>query len=674
MSSDDFAELGISAPVLKAVQQLGYEQPSPVQAQSIPILLNGQNLLGTAQTGTGKTAAFALPFLSNLDEKQKSPQILVLTPTRELAIQVAEAFQSYAKFIKGFHVLPIYGGADIGGQLRGLKRGAQVVVGTPGRMLDHLRRRSLNLSQVRGLVLDEADEMLRMGFIDDVETILAQTPDKCQRALFSATMPSAIRRVSQKYLGDAESVSIEGKTKTVEKIEQQYVTCKSHQKMDALTRVLEVEPFDGMIIFVRTKSSTVDIAERLEARGFSSAALNGDLSQAIRERTINRLKKGQIDIVVATDVAARGLDVERISHVINFDIPYDNESYVHRIGRTGRAGRQGKAILFITPKENRLLRSIEKSTRQTISPMAMPSNEEVSGQRIQQFSDQLLKTMELSKLDKFRSLIQQFANENELDMGDIAAALTFENQKERPLFPKLENITSPSRGDRDRNFRKERTKDLSKRKEKRVKSEEFQDASNSQKKKPAGDSKRQSANHSRDGIAMTTYRLEVGNNDKITPSNIVGAIANEADIDSRYIGEIKLHDDYSTVDLPEGMPNELLNHLKKVRICAKPMKLSPFSNNANQALKYDKDEHKPRSPRKRTITDDKSDKKTISRNVKTKRTAEKTASNKQVFDNTKKDGKVTITKKSKSKKRVTDGSAPLKKKKKTYTKKPKRVK
>ena len=674
MSSDDFAELGISAPVLKAVQQLGYEQPSPVQAQSIPILLSGQNLLGTAQTGTGKTAAFALPFLSNLDEKQKSPQILVLTPTRELAIQVAEAFQSYAKFIKGFHVLPIYGGADIGGQLRGLKRGAQVVVGTPGRMLDHLRRRSLNLSQVRGLVLDEADEMLRMGFIDDVETILAQTPDKCQRALFSATMPSAIRRVSQKYLGDAESVSIEGKTKTVEKIEQQYVTCKSHQKMDALTRVLEVESFDGMIIFVRTKSSTVDIAERLEARGFSSAALNGDLSQAIRERTINRLKKGQIDIVVATDVAARGLDVERISHVINFDIPYDNESYVHRIGRTGRAGRQGKAILFITPKENRLLRSIEKSTRQTISPMAMPSNEEVSGQRIQQFSDQLLKTMELSKLDKFRSLIQQFANENELDMGDIAAALTFENQKERPLFPKLENITSPSRGDRDRNFRKERTKDLSKRKEKRVKSEEFQDASNSQKKKPAGDSRRQSANHSRDGIAMTTYRLEVGNNDKITPSNIVGAIANEADIDSRYIGEIKLHDDYSTVDLPEGMPNELLNHLKKVRICAKPMKLSPFSNNANQALKYDKDEHKPRSPRKRVITDDKSDKKTISRNIKTKRTAEKTASNKQVFDNTKKDEKVSITKKSKSNKPVTDGSAPLKKKKKTYTKKPKRVK
>ena len=394
MSSADFESLGLSAPVLKAVKQLGYEQPSPVQAQSIPILLKGNNLLGTAQTGTGKTAAFALPFLSKIDEKQRSPQILVLTPTRELAIQVAEAFQSYAKYMKGFNVLPIYGGADIGSQLRSLKRGVQVVVGTPGRMLDHLRRRSLDLSQIKGLILDEADEMLRMGFIDDVETILAQTPPECQRALFSATMPPTIRRVAEKYLGDAERVNIEAKTKTVERIEQQYVTVKSHQKMDALTRVLEVEDFDGMIIFVRTKSSTVDIAERLEARGFSSAALNGDLSQALRERTINRLKKGQVDVVVATDVAARGLDVERISHVINFDIPYDNESYVHRIGRTGRAGREGKAILFITPKETRLLRSIEKSTRQSITPLTMPTNAQVSDQRILQFTNQLVQTLE----------------------------------------------------------------------------------------------------------------------------------------------------------------------------------------------------------------------------------------------------------------------------------------
>ena len=687
MSSIDFASLGISAPVLKAVLQLGYEQPTPVQAQCIPILLNGKNLLGTAQTGTGKTAAFALPFLSQLDDKQKTPQILVLTPTRELAIQVAEAFQSYAKHIKGFHVLPIYGGADIGGQLRGLKRGAQVVVGTPGRMLDHLRRRSLDLSQVRGLILDEADEMLRMGFIDDVETILAKIPNDCQRALFSATMPPAIRRVSQKYLGDAETISIENKTKTVERIEQQYVTCKSHQKMDALTRVLEVESFDGMIIFVRTKSSTVDIAERLEARGFSSAALNGDLSQAIRERTINRLKKGQVDIVVATDVAARGLDVERISHVINFDIPYDNESYVHRIGRTGRAGRDGKAILFITPKENRLLRSIEKSTRQVIKPMAMPSNEEVSGQRIQQFTEQLLKTMELPKLDKFRSLIQQLADENELDMAHVAAALVFENQKERPLFPKLETITAPTSKDRDRDSGRERNrdrgdrnKDRGDRKEHRGQRTENRDSRaeprRDRSEQPKRESKAKDADANRDGVPMVTYRLEVGNNDGISPSNIVGAIANEADIESRFIGEIKLHDDYSTVDLPEGMPADLLNHLKKVRVCAKPMRISVLggSGGGSSSDSVQPYAEKVASPRKRKIADS-DDKKTISRNVENKRTAEPKKPAKKVFTGSKK----TFDKDSKSKRSdrsdrsapSNDGSAPLKKKK-TYTKKPKR--
>ena len=695
MSSTDFAELGISAPVLKAVQQLGYEQPSPVQAQSIPILLEGKNLLGTAQTGTGKTAAFALPFLSMLDEKQKTPQILVLTPTRELAIQVAEAFQTYAKFIKGFHVLPIYGGADISGQLRGLKRGAQVVVGTPGRMLDHLRRRSLDLSEVKGLILDEADEMLRMGFIDDVETILSKTPDNCQRALFSATMPPAIRRVSQKYLGDAETVNIQNKTKTVERIEQQYVTCKSHQKMDALTRVLEVEAFDGMIIFVRTKSSTVDIAERLEARGFSSAALNGDLSQALRERTINRLKKGQVDIVVATDVAARGLDVERISHVINFDIPYDNESYVHRIGRTGRAGRDGKAILFITPKENRMLRSIEKSTRQVIKPMAMPSNEEVSGQPIQQFTEQLMKTMALPKLDKFRSLIQQLADENELDMGDIAAALAFENQKERPLFPKLETIAAPSSRDRDgdsgreRNRdrgdrtkdRGERTKDRGERKEHRGQRTESRDtrgdSRNERSDRPQREARAKDADANRDGVPMVTYRLEVGNNDKITPSNIVGAIANEADIESRFIGEIKLHDEYSTVDLPKGMPAELLNHLKKVRVCAKPMQISVLNgdNSGPEGETYStKSKPEPRAPRKRELDD--GDKKTLSRNVKNKRTAEQPKPPRPVFKGKSNADDGGFSKAAKEKraakvKTVADGSAPLKKKK-TYTKKPKR--
>ena len=668
MSSPDFESLSLSAPVLKAVKQLGYEQPSPVQAQSIPILLEGKNLLGTAQTGTGKTAAFALPFLSKIDEKQRSPQILVLTPTRELAIQVAEAFQSYAKYMKGFNVLPIYGGADIGGQLRSLKRGVQVVVGTPGRMLDHLRRRSLDLSQIKGLILDEADEMLRMGFIDDVETILAQTPPECQRALFSATMPPTIRRVAEKYLGDAERVNIEAKTKTVERIEQQYVTVKSHQKMDALTRVLEVEDFDGMIIFVRTKSSTVDIAERLEARGFSSAALNGDLSQALRERTINRLKKGQVDVVVATDVAARGLDVERISHVINFDIPYDNESYVHRIGRTGRAGRDGKAILFITPKETRLLRSIEKSTRQTITPLTMPSNEQVSDQRIMQFTNQLVKILETPRLDKFRDLITKFAAENELDMADIAAALTYENQKERPLFPKLDNIVAPRENNRDRDNSRDRNRDRAEKRDRKDNRREDSRREDRPKREP------RIRDEGGEDIAMVTYRMEVGNNDGITPSNIVGAIANEADISSRYIGSIKLHDDYSTVDLPEGMPDELLNHLKKVRVCAKPMRMSVYNPNAAPAG-GSSEQKEPRRPRM---------KKTISRDVDQKRTADtqkpakkrdfgkkKPAGGKFAKDSG--EGRSFKGKKSFGDKKPVDGSGPVKKKK-TYTKKPKKAK
>jgi ATP-dependent RNA helicase DeaD len=571
MSSNEFQTLGISAPVLKAVQNLGYEQPSPIQAQSIPILLGGKNLLGTAQTGTGKTAAFALPLLSNIDPQQKTPQILVLTPTRELAIQVAEAFQSYAKHIKGFNVLPIYGGADIGGQLRGLKRGAQVVVGTPGRMLDHLKRKSLNLSQVKSLVLDEADEMLRMGFIDDVEMILSKTPAESQRALFSATMPAAIKRVADKYLGDAQQVRIQSKTQTVERIKQQYITVKAHQKMDALTRVLEVEQFDGMIIFVRTKSSTVDIADRLQARGFSSAALNGDLSQAIRERTIGKLKRGQIDVVVATDVAARGLDVERISHVINFDIPYDNESYVHRIGRTGRAGREGNAILFITPKETRLLRSIEKTTKSTIAPLTMPSNAQVSDQRIQQFTEQLSKTLETPRLDKFREMIVKYVEENDLDMADVAAALTYENQKERPLFPKLDNIVAPRQDNSGKNRDRDRNRDRDGKNRERKGKDNF---SKDTPRNPRAKSERIIRDEDGNVVPMLTYRLEVGKNDSVEPSNIVGAIANEADISSQYIGQIILHDEYSTVDLPDGMPDDVFKTLKKARVRSKALNIS----------------------------------------------------------------------------------------------------
>jgi len=547
MSSIDFASLGISAPVLKAVQQLGYEQPTPVQAQCIPILLNGQNLLGTAQTGTGKTAAFALPFLSKLDDKQKTPQILVLTPTRELAIQVAEAFQSYAKHIKGFHVLPIYGGADIGGQLRGLKRGAQVVVGTPGRMLDHLRRRSLDLSQVKGLILDEADEMLRMGFIDDVTWILDHTPAERQVALFSATMPAVIRKVANTYLNNPEVIKIEAKTATVDSVTQRYWKAVGTNKLDAMTRILEAEDFDGVIVFVRTKTLTVELAEKLEARGHRASAINGDMSQQLRERTIEHLKKSKIDIVVATDVAARGIDVARVSHVINYDIPYDTEAYVHRIGRTGRAGRTGSAILFVAPRERNMLRSIEKATRQTITPMELPSREQVQTRRIDQFKASIDKALEQSDLSIYSDLIEAFVKEREIAPEQVAAALAFMAQQDRPLV--MEEPRKPERrdsrdatpgfGDEERRPRRER------------KEETF----------------------SGESIAMERFRIEVGHDHQVKPGDIVGAIANEADLSSAYIGRINLLDDHSTVDLPAGMPAEMLQLLKKVRVRNQPLNI-----------------------------------------------------------------------------------------------------
>ena len=578
MLPPDFESLGIADSVLKSVKELGYEQPSPIQAQSIPILLNGENLLGVAQTGTGKTGAFALPLLSRLNSDQKTPQILVLTPTRELAIQVAEAFQTYARYIKRFHVLPIYGGQDMSTQLRGLQRGAQVIVGTPGRILDHIRRRSLVLNQLNALVLDEADEMLRMGFIDDVETILAETPDACQRALFSATMPPAIRRVVKKYLGDAKEVSIASKTKTVERITQFYLTVKGHQKMEALTRILEVEAFDGMLIFVRTKSATLEVAEKLAARGFSAAALNGDLSQILRERTVNRLKKGQVDIVVATDVAARGLDVERISHVINYDIPYDNEAYVHRIGRTGRAGRDGKAILFVAPKESRLLLSIEKSTNQKITLMRLPTGDQVSDQRIQQFQERVLQSLNIKDLERFKGILHKLCEDNAISMSDIAAGLASQLQQERPLFPDMPSLDATfndrqaySKPDRSRSERPERPE----RSKRRVDPEKNR--------------------NSNSGAGMVTYRMEVGKNQGVMPKDIVGAIASESGIEGKNIGRIKLHDEYSTVELPEGMPNDIFQHLKhKVRVKQRPMKLS--LDNSSSTTSESTKKRRPKNP------------------------------------------------------------------------------
>jgi len=453
-----FADLGLSPKVMQAVQKIGYENPTPIQMQTIPLLLAGKNLLGTAQTGTGKTAAFTLPLLSRLDFDAQNPAMLVLTPTRELAIQVSEAIQKYSSFMKDFHVVPVYGGQDMGIQLRALKRKAQVVVATPGRLIDHLERKTIDLSGIQALVLDEADEMLDMGFQEDVEYILESTPEDAQRALFSATMPTAVQKIVSTYLGEYETIRIAGKTATVEKIRQRYLSVRQEHKMEALTRVLEGEEFEGMLIFVRTKQATAEIAERLEARGFNAVPLSGDLAQSLRERTLNRLKDGKIDIVVATDVAARGLDVERITHVLNYDIPYDTESYVHRIGRTGRAGRDGNAILFVTPRETRLLSMIEKETRQKIEKMSLPTGEQISDKRVAKFKEDIIKTVQEQKgLDNFRNLVESIALEQAIDIADIAAALAFMTQEEQPLFPKMEPLDAESRGTRDREAREHRS-------------------------------------------------------------------------------------------------------------------------------------------------------------------------------------------------------------------------
>ena len=576
-TSPDFAALGLAPELLRALEHLGYEQPSPIQAECIPALLAGRNLLGTAQTGTGKTAAFALPLLQRLDPQRQTPQVLVLTPTRELAIQVAEAFRSYAKYLPHLTILPIYGGQDMLSQLRALKRGVQVVVGTPGRVLDHLRRQSLDLSQLEALVLDEADEMLRMGFIDDVETVLASTPDSCTRALFSATMPAPIRKVAESYLTDAQQIRIANKTTTVERIEQRYLSLRANQKLEALTRVLEVEPFDAMIIFVRTKSTTVELAEKLEARGYAAAALNGDLSQALRERTVDRLKNGLTDIVVATDVAARGLDVERITHVVNYDIPYDTEAYVHRIGRTGRAGRSGTAILFITPREQRFLKSIERATRSTPQPMALPSGADISAQRVRQFQEAIAEIMGNEDLEPFRALLSGMAEEKQIDLLDIASALAWRAQSERPLFDQLPPLEAPadhSRHDRSdrRSSRHERDERPRHAREKRERRDRPSDSD----------------------LNLVTYRIDVGHNDDATPRDIVGAIANEAGIDSKYIGRIVIHDDYSTVDLPDGMPKDVMQHLQGAYIRRKPMAIRLLGAGASAS-----DPPFTRKPRKR---------------------------------------------------------------------------
>ncbi len=564
-ATPSFRDLELSPPVLKALDDVGYETPSPIQAAMIPHMLAGRDVLGQAQTGTGKTAAFALPLLSVLDLKTGTPQVLVLAPTRELAIQVAEAFQRYASHIKGFHVMPIYGGQDYRVQLRQLQRGVHVVVGTPGRVMDHMRRGTLKLDALRCLVLDEADEMLRMGFIDDVEWVLEQTPPGHQIALFSATMPQEISRIAKRHMSDPEIIRIETRTSTAETIRQRLWMVSGLHKLDALTRILEAEPFESMLIFVRTKTATVELAEKLAARGYAAAALNGDIPQRQRERTIEQLKNGKLDILVATDVAARGLDVERISHVVNYDIPYDTEAYVHRIGRTGRAGRSGEAILFVAPRERRMLANIERATRQKIEVMELPSTELINDKRIAAFKQRISDTLAREELEFYSRLIEQYQQEHNVPATEVAAALARLLQGDTPLL--LAN--KPGRNKPARQQRPH------------VKDESGarRGAGKEQKQRPV--SRRR--DEGRPDAGMERYRIEVGRNHGVQPGNIVGAIANEAGLDSMHIGRINIFDDHSTVDLPEGMPREVFRQLRKTWVSGQRLGISRLGDSRGPA-------------------------------------------------------------------------------------------
>jgi ATP-dependent RNA helicase DeaD len=680
-----FRELGLSEPVLQALAAVGYESPSPIQAQTIPVLLTGADVLGQAQTGTGKTAAFALPVLQQIDLKHMAPQALVLVPTRELAIQVSEAFAKYAAHLKGFHVLPIYGGQSYTPQLKGLKRGAHVIVGTPGRVMDHIKSNALDLGSLRFLVLDEGDEMLQMGFVDDIEWILEQTPAERQIALFSATMPPAIRRIAQKHMREPQQITIQNKASTAPKIRQRMWLVSGMHKLDALTRVLEVERFDAMLVFVRTKLETNDLAERLEARGFSAAALNGDIPQQQRERTIARLKNGQLDIVIATDVAARGLDVERISHVVNYDIPYDSETYVHRIGRTGRAGRSGEAILFVAPRERNMLRIIERVTKTRIEPMTLPTVEDVNEQRVLKFKERITSALPSEEARAFRPLLERMENEQNVPAIEIAAALAALLQGSTPfLLPKKaegadagaprswtpeprrrRDADAPSRAAREpRESRHTERGDANPRGKRREHSEHFEggeraelseqhharergehtqrsehsgergersqrsehsgeraDLTERSEQLDAGDRSEltqrtehseagehgEGAEHERrprrdrrgaeshdDGPPMETFRIEVGHTHGVLPGNIVGAIANEAGLDGKFIGHIDIREDHSFVDLPEGMPKEIFRELKKVRVRGAELRITRVDSKPPRAESEGRHTRRPR--------------------------------------------------------------------------------
>jgi len=548
-----FSDFGLSDSILKVLDSIGYETPSPIQEQCITHLLNGEDIIGQAQTGTGKTAAFALPLLDNIDLSLNAPQLLILAPTRELAIQVSEAVQTYARGLKGFHVLPIYGGQSYDIQLRPLKRGVHAVVGTPGRVMDHIKKGTLKLDNIKSFVLDEADEMLKMGFIDDIKWVMERIPEQRQIALFSATMPSIIKRVAEKFLNNPKIVKVKNKTETAPNIEQKYCLVGGlSQKLDALTRILEVVEFDAMIIFARTKTLTVELAEKLAARGFTAEAINGDIQQSQREKIINKFKKGGIDILVATDVAARGLDVPRISHVVNYDIPQDAETYVHRIGRTGRAGREGEAILFVSHRERRMLNNIERVTRQKIEPLELPTAKIINEKRIDTFKKRITETINNQDLSVFEKLVTEFQEANEeISHLKVAAALALIAQGNEPL---LLSEKEPSFG---------RDQAPGEQKIVPIKADPLKDQAQ---------------------IPMRRYRIEVGNNNSVKPGNILGAIANEGDMDSEYIGSIQIFDNFSTVDLPDEMPKETFEALQKTVVCGKKLNIAELSDKNNKAV------------------------------------------------------------------------------------------
>ncbi|MGH1524964.1 DEAD/DEAH box helicase [Leifsonia sp. L25] len=569
--------MGLDPHVLKALKDVGYETPSAIQAATIPLLLEGRDVVGLAQTGTGKTAAFALPILSRLDLSQKIPQALVLAPTRELALQVAEAFESYAAHMRGVHLLPVYGGQGYGVQLSALRRGVHIVVGTPGRIMDHLDKGTLDLSELRYLVLDEADEMLKMGFAEDVETILADTPDDKQVALFSATMPAQIRRISKKYLHDPEEVTVKTKTTTSPNITQRYLVVSYPQKVDALTRILEVENFEGMIVFVRTKNETETLAERLRARGYSAAAINGDVAQAQRERTVDQLKSGKLDILVATDVAARGLDVERISHVVNFDIPVDTESYVHRIGRTGRAGRSGAAISFVTPRERRLLTAIEKATRQPLTQMQLPSVDDINVTRLARFDDAITSALaQVERITRFRDIIGHYVEHHDVPETDVAAALAVVAQGDEPLLLDEDDALARSVERDGRDTRSDRSAGRDDR----------------------GGRGERGSRRERSDKPMAAYRIEVGKRQKVEPRQIVGALANEGGLSREDFGHIRIMPDFSLVELPADLPSDTLSRLEGTRISGKLIEIRPDRGAGARRERGQWEERRPREQRR----------------------------------------------------------------------------